>query len=288
MHLQKDSTTPQSAQSVDWLLGKLDFGHTLSSWIPTGFERYGRILHPAYIMMGKEWSTHEVSVPWTIVSEWSGKPLHATSHIADLMVRADGHDWRKGGEGGGAPHQGELDRSSLSALLAHLAEKTTTPNEIWMLIWTGYGGPADTSGLPVEVSAALTGSGRRYVLRRGAIVSLESAFERRPFENPPTFWWPTDHAWFVTTDIDASSTYVGGSHELIETILDDPSLEVFPANLDDPYGGFYVRNAMVKNESDYVLPRFRLWPFRQRFRFRKGGRSSSSGIFLRRKKRFWE
>ena len=130
MHLQKDSTTAPSAQSVDWLIGKLDWGDTLRSWIPAGFERYARILHPAYIIIGKEWSTREVSVPWTVVSEWSGKPLHATSHIQDLMVRADGHDWRKGGEGGGEPRQGELERTSHSCLLAHLAERTTTPNEI--------------------------------------------------------------------------------------------------------------------------------------------------------------
>ena len=287
MYLQKDSTTAPSAQSVDWLIGKLDWGHTLRSWIPAGFEGYARILHPAYITIGKEWSTREVPVPWTVVSEWSGKPLHATTHIQDLMVRADGHDWRRRGEGGGEPHQGELERTSLSCLLAHLAERTTTPHEIWMLIWTGYGGPADTIGLPVEVSPALTGSGRKYVLRLGAIDSSEDESENRHVENPPTFWWPADRAWFASCDIDASSTYVGGSHVLIENILDDPSLEAFPANLDDPHGGFYVRSVVVKNENDYVLPRFRLWPFRQRFRFRKGGRSSSSAI-LYRKKRFWE
>lgn len=287
MHLQKDSTTPSSAQSVDWLIGKLDWGHTLRSWIPAGFESYARILHPAYIIIGKDWSTREVPMPWIIVSEWSGKPLHATSHIQDLMVRADGHDWRKGGEGGSEPHQGELERTSLSCLLTHLAEKTSTPNEIWMLIWTGYGGPADTIGLPVEVSEPLTGSGRKYVLCLGAIVSLEDESENPPVENPPTFWWPADRSWFASSDIDASSTYVGGSHELIEKILNDPSLEAFPANLDDPYGGFYVRSAVVENENDYVLPRFRLWPFRQRFRLRKGSRPSSSE-YLTRKKRFWE
>jgi hypothetical protein len=268
-------------------LKNLTGGHTLRSWIPAGFECYARILHPAYIIIGKEWSTREVPVPWTVVSEWSGKPLHATSHIQDLMLRADGHDWRKRGEGGGEPHQGELERTSLSCLLAHLAERTTTPNEIWMLIWTGYGGPADTIGLPVEVSEALTGSGRKYVLRLGAIVSLADDSDNPLVENPPTFWWPADRTWFASSDIDASSTYVGGPHELIEKILKDPSLEAFPANLDDPNGGFYIGSAVVENENDYVLPQFRLWPFRRRFRFRKGGSSSSSAV-LYRKKRFWE
>lgn len=147
MHLEQVPITPLSAKPVDWLIGKLDWGSTLRSWIPTGFERYARILHPAYIRVGKEWSAREVPVPWSIVSEWSGKPLHALSHIQDLMIRVDGHDWRRRGEGGLEPRQGELEMTSLSCLLAHLAEKTSTPNEIWMLIWFGYGGPPDGIGL---------------------------------------------------------------------------------------------------------------------------------------------
>ena len=287
MHLEQVPITPPSAQSVDWLIGKLDWGRTLRSWIPTGFERYVRILHPAYIRIGKEQSTREVPVPWTIVSEWSGKPLHATSHIQDLMVRVDGHDWRRRGEGGLEPHQGELEMTSLSCLLTHLAEKTSTPKEIWMLIWFGYGGPPDTTGLPVEVSEPLTGSGRKYVLRRGSIVPSPLDYADSMFEHPPSFWWPTDRTWFAVCDIDAASTYVGGSKELIEQILKDPALEAFPADLDDPYGGLYVSNTVVENDEGYVPPRnhFRNFLRRNLSRFRN---KPGSGATLFRKKRWWE
>jgi len=287
MRLQKDSTTPSSAQPVDWLIGKLDWGNSLHSWIPTGFERYVRILHPAYIIIGKEWETREAPVPWSTVSEWSGRPLHALSHIQDLMVRADGHQWNKQGEGGSVPHQGELERTSLSSLLAHLVGATITPNEIWMLIWFGYGGPEDTIGLPIEVSEQLTASGRKYVLRRGSIVESPLDHADSMFDHPPSFWWPADRSWFASSDIDSSSTYVGGSKELIKQILSDPLLETFAANLDDPYGGLYVRNPLAEKENDYVLPRFHLWPFRHRFRLRKGSRSYGS-VILYRKKRWWE
>lgn len=287
LRLQKDSITPPSAQSVDWLIGKLDWGTSVRSWIPTGFESYARILHPAYIIIGKDQSTREVSVPWSIVSEWSGKRLHATSHIQDLMVRADGHDWRRRGEGGGEPRQGELERTSLSCLFAHLAEKTSTPNEIWMLIWFGYGGPPDTIGLPVEVSEPLTGSGRKYVLRLGEIDSSEKEPEHTLGENPPTFWWPADRTWFVSSDIDIASTYVGGSKELIEQILNDPSLEAFPASLDDPYDGLYVKSAVVENGDGYVPPRKRFREFQRHFLHRFRGRPNSGAILFR-KKRWWE
>lgn len=287
MHLKQLPSTPASTQPVDWLVGKLNWGDTLRSWIPEGFESYVRILHPAYIRIGKDWSTREVPVPWTLVSEWSGKQLHATSHIEDLMVRADGHDWRRRGEGGSEPRQGELERASLSCLLTHLAEKTSTPKEIWMLIWFGYGGPADTIGLPIEVSEQLTASGRKYVLRLGEIASSEKGAEHTLGENLPTFWWPSDRTWFAVCDIDAASTYVGGSNELIERILNDPSLEVFPAELDDPYGGLYVSNTVVENDDGYAPPRNRFMNSLRHnlFRFRNKPGSSAT---LYRKKRWWE
>ena len=287
LHLQKNSTTPSSTHPVDWLQGKLDWGRDLRNWIPTRFERYARILHPAYIVIGKEWETREVPVPWTSVSKWSGKTLHATTHIQDLMVRSDGHDWRKQGEGGREPNQGVIPNAPLSCLLAHLANGATTPTEIWMLIWSGYGGAEDTCGLPVEVSKQLTASGRQYFLHGGSIDSSPRDYRDAIFEHPPSFWWPADQSWFVATDIDASSTYVGGSKELINQILNDPCLEAFPAELDDPYGGLYVERTALESKTDYVLPQFHLWPFRHHlfFRFR---RRPSSSVYLFRKKRWWE
>lgn len=287
LRLEQLPIAPQSAQSVDWLIGKLDWGKSLRSWIPEGFESYVRILHPAYIRIGKDRSTREVSVPWTTVSEWSGKRLHASSHIQDLMVRVDGHDWRRRGEGGLEPYQGRLEMTSLSCLLTHLAGKTSTPRKIWMLIWFGYGGTPDTIGLPVDVSEALTRSGRKYVLRLGEIASSEKETEYTLGENPPTFWWPTDRSWFAVCDIDAASTYVGGSKELVEQILKDPVLEAFPADLDDPYGGLYVSSPVVENGEGYVPPRrwFRSFLRHRLFRFRG---IQGSGAILFRKERWWE
>ena len=50
---------------------------------------------------------------------------------------------------------------------------------------------------------------------------------------------PEDRAWCVATDIDLFDTYVGGSRECIEAILNNPELEALPTILDarvDLYG----------------------------------------------------
>lgn len=45
----------------------------------------------------------------------------------------------------------------------------------------------------------------------------------------PNVWWPADEEWMVHTDIDLTSSYVGGSDELITAILADDKLEAFRA-----------------------------------------------------------
>jgi hypothetical protein len=45
------------------------------------------------------------------------------------------------------------------------------------------------------------------------------------WEDGPNLWWPDDHAWCVASEIDFPYTYVGGSQELIDAILEDPAIE---------------------------------------------------------------
>lgn len=292
LHLQKTLMKPTSAQAVDWVTEKLDWTSTVRAWMPEGYESYARILHPAYQRIdGKEISVGEVAVSWRTVSEWSGKPLHATSHIEDLMIRSDGLTWSQHNAHGYQPLQGQLDDATLASLLVHLAKQTSDLDEIWMCAWIGFGGPPDTVGLPVRVTWFLDLIGRRYVLRKGSITASQDDLEDPRFANPPTFWWPDDRSWFASSDIDASSTYIGGSKELIEKILNDPALEAFPAELNDPYDGLYVR----KTSADPIKRRvsrgelFRENAYRLNFRLRsRFRRKPSSSAILYRKKRFWE
>ena len=44
----------------------------------------------------------------------------------------------------------------------------------------------------------------------------------------PSIFWPEDHRWCVATEVDADSTLVGGSRELVEEVMDSPLLEAPP------------------------------------------------------------
>lgn len=44
-------------------------------------------------------------------------------------------------------------------------------------------------------------------------------------DHSPMYWWPQDRAWFLSTGIDAQSTYIAGGAGLIDRLLSDPGLK---------------------------------------------------------------
>ena len=49
----------------------------------------------------------------------------------------------------------------------------------------------------------------------------------------PNLSWPADRAWCVATEIDFDSTLVGGSSDLIQTVLDAPGLDAWRVSPED-------------------------------------------------------
>ena len=94
---------------------------------------------------------------------------------------------------------------------------------------------ADGCGRPLRVprdlkrAQRIKGVGRNYLLYQGRLEQI-AGFYTNFRSKPPNIWWPTDRAWFVATDIDLDSTYVGGSVECIEALLGHDVLEAVPAN----------------------------------------------------------
>jgi hypothetical protein len=122
----------------------------------------------------------------------------------------------------GAPAMGHLPTHVAARMAAVLARHTSTPEDCWFGVWSGWGslvadGP--TLALP----------GREHWLVRGPIGLAAENMAPEPAEQSASVWWPADRAWCVATDIDLVTTYVGGSADCIADLLAADGLETAPA-----------------------------------------------------------
>jgi hypothetical protein len=49
----------------------------------------------------------------------------------------------------------------------------------------------------------------------------------------PGLLWPRDRAWFIATDVDQDSTFVGGSLALVGALVASPAIEALPVEPTD-------------------------------------------------------
>jgi hypothetical protein len=67
------------------------------------------------------------------------------------------------------------------------------------------------------------------VLVRGPVELAAANLVPEPGSQSANAWWPADRAWFVATDVDLVTTYVGGSAALVADLAAAPGLEAAPA-----------------------------------------------------------
>ncbi|HVE91883.1 MAG TPA: hypothetical protein VNE62_06250 [Actinomycetota bacterium] len=120
-----------------------------------------------------------------------------------------------------------LDEKQTLRLVELLESFTRTPEDCVFALWEGYG--------PTSVRYSSMPRVHLYrpcVLFRGPMGAIGSFHFEAPQGGhewwvPPNMWWPSDRSWFVASDLDYTSTFVGGSRECVDTIQRDPSFEVF-------------------------------------------------------------
>ncbi|MGA9162224.1 MAG: hypothetical protein WB297_15350 [Actinomycetota bacterium] len=215
--------------------------------VPSGFEAYARVFHPAHRFFGP---SIEQSAPlrWSEVAAARNKTIHPEMQIEALIDKADAFDnnhWRaiSGGDVEWSPPDEGLGETDGIALLSLLRPFTATPNEAWFMLWDGYGdlGPEidplpramihpDHSGapLPPELKGR-TPALRHYLVFQGPLDGLHEWYRWRG--EGPNYWWPADRAWVVVTEIDGFSTYVGASPACVEAVLASPLVEALPSAL---------------------------------------------------------
>lgn len=193
--------------------------HCVASLVPEVFAAYARILHPA-------WSPDRAPVRWDTVAAWSGR---TASPLAQW-------DWLSAPDGprpapapfSSPPDTGGLPHLALTALLDVLRRHTATADQVSIAIWEGYGWIPDH----YRDAAVLDLEDRSFLVRVGPLTdALEIEWRAGSgallHAEPPTLIWPADRAWFVASDTDLDSTYLGGTQAAIRDVLGQASLEAW-------------------------------------------------------------
>ena len=122
------------------------------------------------------------------------------------------------------PSDGQLPAPLFLRLARLLESFTLAPRVCWFGLWDGYGGIDPWREWP---SRLVLPHGRYMILFRGPLHGLGGFGERLP-----NIWRPEDRSWLVASDIDDFSTFLGGSSEAIDSVLNDPVLEALPTRVE--------------------------------------------------------
>jgi hypothetical protein len=151
-HQRMDATNrpvmSDNIEAAEWIRGRLSprEEHAVTSIIPTGFEAYARVLHPAQAPDER----HDL-VRWSDVSRWSDVAIndHVQWHEIALprVAPSTAPPWQGQGPRAGSPFAGDVD-----ALVEHLSNATSTPESCFFCFWSGYlgGGARFVSSGPSE------------------------------------------------------------------------------------------------------------------------------------------
>src|SRR4051794_5860870 len=97
--------------------------------VPTGFEAYVRIFHPAHGEPGMR------PVRWSELAERYGRTVHPEMQLEHIVGDPEIHRV----SGLEYPGEGRLPRPEADVLVDVLEPFTSTPGRCWMAIWEGFG-----------------------------------------------------------------------------------------------------------------------------------------------------
>ncbi len=182
-------------QQANWVREALDdfLLARVSSLVPRGFGAYACLVHPA-----RGWG--------------------------DLANAFDMPPSRTPG-GGLQPAEGTLTIQYARRLVEVLRPYTDSGDTCWFGLWDGFGWEREGTAVPPHVlnGPKLELPYRSYLIYRGGLEDA-LAFQGES-DQTPNIWWPDSRQWFVATEIDLRSSYIGGSAELIQRLRSDSLLK---------------------------------------------------------------
>jgi hypothetical protein len=237
--------------SASWVTERLQLwdstGVRVESFVPSGFEAYVRVVHPA-----RERGGIEPGLRWADLGAGKGVPLSADAAFAEVTgIQPEDQDALDVF----APLEGTLPVRPCRALTSTLARFTRSPAVCWFCLWDGNGafwsrshtGPYEWDDSSAGARAYWTDAqaqddflhglpkvetyARSYFLLRGPL-DVACRFEIAGLYTSPNLCWPADRAWILITEVDDYSTYVGGSRAAIDAVLASEHLEAVEVALD--------------------------------------------------------
>ncbi len=224
-------------------LRRREKGYRVGNVVPQGFQAYARIFHPAsrYFANRREWGL----VRWAQIASWTGRTAHAAMQFHSILGHPKNPAVKP--EWGRLPAEGSLDTDLIDSLIDTLSTFTTTRETcffcIWEGAWHGYG--ATFAFLSPTGNAVRQQFDRERQTREQArsseplkiglfdyLLFTSSLAVIPEMVESPSFWWPQDRAWCVATDIDMTSTFVGGTAECIASLVNHPDLEALPIDIE--------------------------------------------------------
>jgi hypothetical protein len=252
----KTLTPSNEVETADWIRERLHpfAAYDVGAVVPTGFDAYARIFHPA--STSRDWKQAEVS--WSEVAAWSGRAVHPEMQFHAIAAAAAPGRKVEPRPWSGEPRLGVLSKSQSRALVGLLSGFTSTPDSCWFCLWEGYGQVTGAIGILTAVKdgspppagarrpprwhlgarsprskSVLPERMRVHFPHRAYLLFREPVAKAEGWEDGPNLWWPDDHAWCVASEIDHPYSYVGGSLELIAAILEHPAIESLQAKITD-------------------------------------------------------
>jgi hypothetical protein len=258
-------TFPPGLEPVEDLSPSLWVQKALKDWpaerfrvrdlVPPVFEAYARILR-------RQRRPTDGRIPtgsWAERAAEMGRGLGPQTTWDELRGpnpdEGERDDWR--------PDGGSLIEHEAEILASFFFDHTSTPKDCWFALWSGWGELSGgssalyrTRGRPIaelqirwrnwlenrrargeaarmKTFPLLGQSGRSYLLFHGVVDDAARFHLGYRFQSP-ALWWPQDRAWLVHTEIDGTSTYVGGGRSMISRLVDEQILESFEVHPDDP------------------------------------------------------
>ena len=227
-------------EAADWIVaGVRDFRYDVGSLLPQGFEAYARVFHPAL----RHSAGGPDEVRWAAVAAANGRVAHPGMEWISITG-----SWRflhqdnQPGIWDEAPREGSLPARQAAELATLLAEHTTTPQRCWFAVWDGFGAIPPQLGRADIPRIALPH--RSMLLLAGSLSEATTSIVAPPGDQRASLWWPEDRAWCVATDVDLMTTYVGGTEECVNALVDGDEVEAMPVSVDQ----------RVTWDSDQVIP----------------------------------